>query len=50
MADNGQAEQAAFRIFIKADIQRVRREHTKQVEAPRPPRAWLAAALASWTR
>ena len=33
MADNSQAEDAVFRIFIKADIQRVWRELTKQGEA-----------------
>jgi len=33
MADTGNAEDAVFRIFIKADIQRVWRELTKQGEA-----------------
>jgi len=33
MADSGNAEDAVFRIFIKADIQRVWRELTKQGEA-----------------
>jgi uncharacterized protein YndB with AHSA1/START domain len=33
MADNDKAENAVFRIFIKADIQRVWRELTKQGEA-----------------
>jgi uncharacterized protein YndB with AHSA1/START domain len=33
MADKGNAEDAVFRIFIKADIQRVWRELTKQGEA-----------------
>jgi uncharacterized protein YndB with AHSA1/START domain len=33
MANNGKAEDAVFRIFIEADIQRVWRELTKQGEA-----------------
>lgn len=33
MADSGNAEDVVFRIFIKADIQRVWRELTKQGEA-----------------
>lgn len=33
MADKGRTEDAVFRIFIKADIQRVWRELTKQGEA-----------------
>jgi hypothetical protein len=33
MADTGNAEDAVFRIFIKADIHRVWREFTEQGEA-----------------
>lgn len=45
MADAGKAEDAVFRIFIKADIQRVWRELTKQGEAQQAVfNAWLHSA------
>ena len=45
MADQNKAEDAVFRIFIKADIQRVWRELTKQGEAQGAVfNAWLHSA------
>jgi hypothetical protein len=45
MADSGKADDAVFRIFIRADIQRVWRELTKQGEAQGAVfNAWLHSA------